>query len=101
VRRDLEAHVAERLQLLLDGGNDLRMLVAGIDHSDAGREIDIALAVLAPDLGVLGALCVDGGGMADAARHGRHPPLMKLCRIWHVDVPFPCESLLCSARSQN
>ena len=93
--------MAERLQLLLDGGNDLRMLMAGIDHGDAGGEIDIALAVLAPDLGVLGALGVDGGGMADAARHGRDSALMKLGRIWHVDVPFPSLSLLRDARHQD
>ena len=53
--------MAESLHLLLDGGDDLRMLMAGIDHGDAGAEVDIALAVLAPDLGVLGALGVDGG----------------------------------------
>ena len=29
------------------------MLMPGIDHRDAGAEIDIALAVLAPDLGIL------------------------------------------------
>ena len=89
VRRDLEADVAERLQLLLDGGNDLRMLMTGVDHGDAGAEVDIALAVLAPDLGVLGALGIDRGRMADAARHGRHSALMKLGRIWHVDGSVP------------
>ena len=83
IRRDLEADMAERLHLLLDGSHDLRMLMPGIDHGNAGAEVDIALAVLAPDLGVLGALGVDGGGMADAARHGRHPPLMQLGRTWH------------------
>ena len=75
--------MAERLHLLLDGSHDLRMLMPGIDHGNAGAEVDIALAVLAPDLGVLGALGVDGGGMADAARHGRNPPLMQLGRTWH------------------
>ena len=88
VRRDLEADVAERLKLLLDGGDDFRMLMAGIDHGDAGGEVDIALAVLAPDLGVLGALGVDRRRMADAARHGSHPPLMKLGRICHVMSVF-------------
>jgi len=29
--------VAERLELLLDGGNDLGMKMSGIDHCDAGR----------------------------------------------------------------
>ncbi len=59
MRRHLEADVAERLQLLFDGRDDARVLVAGVDHSDARAEIDVALAVLAPDLGVLGALGVD------------------------------------------
>src|SRR6185437_4528666 len=89
VRRDLEADVTEGLQLLLYGGHDLRMLMAGIDHGNAGGEVDVALAVLAPDLGILGALGVDGGRVADAARHGRNSALMKVCRICHVDVPFP------------
>ena len=88
VRRDLEADVTERLKLLLDGGDDFRMLMAGIDHGDAGGEVDIALAVLAPDLGVLGPLGVDRRRMADAARHGSHPPLMKLGRICHVMSVF-------------
>jgi hypothetical protein len=70
--------MAERLHLLLDGGHDFRMLMSGIDHGDAGAEVDIALAVLAPDLRILGALGVDRGRLAHAARHGRHSALMKL-----------------------
>src|SRR6185437_6786478 len=89
IGRDLETDVTERLHLLFDGGNDFRMLMAGIDHGNAGGEVDVALSVLAPDLGVLGALGVDGGRVADAARHGRNSALMKVCRICHVDVPFP------------
>src|SRR5581483_11605237 len=83
VRRHLEADMAERLELLLDGGNDLGMLMTGVDHGDARTEIDVAFAVLAPDLGILGALGVDRGGMGDAARDGRLPPLVKLSRRWH------------------
>src|SRR5262249_15942881 len=70
------------------GGNDFRMLMAGIDHGDAGAKIDVALAVLAPDLGVLGALGIDGGRMADAARHGRDSSHMKLRGRWHVNLPL-------------
>ena len=87
IGRYLEADVTERLHLLLDGGDDLRMLMAGIDHGNAGGEVDVALAVLAPDLGVLGTLGADGGRVADATRHGRGSPLMKLGRRWHV-LPF-------------
>ncbi len=61
--------MTERLQLLFDRGNDFRMLMAGIDYGDAGGEVDIALAVLAPDLGILRPLGIDLRGMADAARH--------------------------------
>jgi hypothetical protein len=64
------------------------MLMAGIDHGNAGGEVDLAPAVLAPDLGVLGTLGVDGGRMADAARHGRGSALMKLGRICHENLPF-------------
>jgi len=82
-------HTKRSAVIAFDGGNDFRMLMAGIDHGNAGGEVDVALAVLAPDLGVLGALGVDGGRVSDAARHGRNSALMKVCRICHVDVPFP------------
>ena len=81
---DLEADMAEQLHLLLDRGDDPRMLMAGIHHGNARAEIDVALAVLAPNLGVLRALGVDRSRLAHAARHGRDSPLMKLGRRWHV-----------------
>ena len=43
------------------------MAVAGVEHGDAAGEIDVALALDVPELGVLGALGEDPGRMADAA----------------------------------
>jgi len=82
--------VAERLELLLDGGNDLGMKMSGIDHCDAGRKVDITPAVLAPELGVLGALGIDAGRVGDATRHCCNPPLVKLGRTCHVDLHCAC-----------
>ena len=81
--------MAERFQLLLHGGNDLGMQMAGVDHGDAGSEVDVALAVLAPDLGVLRPLGVDRGCVSHTARHGCDTALMKLCRTWHVEFRLP------------
>ena len=78
--------MAERLQLLLDCGDDLRMLMAGIDHGNAGAEVDIAVAVLVPDFGILGALGVDRARVAHAARNRDFPPFMQFGRHRHADV---------------
>ncbi len=51
-RRHLEARVSECLELLLHGSDHAGMAVPGIDHSNAGGEVDIALAGDIPDLGV-------------------------------------------------
>jgi len=87
LRRDLEADVAERLHLLLDGGNDLRMLMTGIDHGNASAKVDMALTVFAPDLRVLGALGVDGGRMGVRAARPlsrRRRNLSGLIGVGHV-----------------
>src|SRR5262249_45937138 len=94
VGRNLEASMAERLQLLLHGGNDLRMQMAGVDHGDAGGEVDVALAVFAPDLGVLRPLGVYCSRVSDTSRHGRYSALMKLCRTWHVEFRLPSSKSL-------
>ena len=46
------------------------MAVAGVEHRDAGAEVDVATAFDVPQLGVLRALGVDRKADADAARRG-------------------------------
>ncbi|MCY1246489.1 hypothetical protein D9M72_597270 [compost metagenome] len=46
------------------------MAVPGVDDSDAGGEVDVAIAFLVPDLRVFRAIGVDLGGHADAAGDG-------------------------------
>ncbi len=70
VRHDLEGGVGEALELLAHGLHQARMAVAGVDHGDAGREVDVALAFHVPELGVLGVFRVAVGHDADAARCG-------------------------------
>src|SRR5690606_37915177 len=88
VRRDLEADVTERLQLLLDGGDHLRMLMTGIDHGDAGGKVDIALALRAPAHGVLARPEADRRRMTGAARHGSRPRRLKRGRICRLTSVF-------------
>ena len=40
------------LELRLHRGDDARMVMAGVEHGNAGGEIDVALALDVPDLGV-------------------------------------------------
>ena len=58
------------VELFDDGSHDLGVAVADVQHRDATGEIDIALALGVPDLGVFGAGGKDAGGAGDAARHG-------------------------------
>ena len=77
VGRHLEADVAERLHLLFDGLQDTRMLVPRIGHRDPGREVDVALSIFAPDLGIQGARRIDRGRVTDPARYGRSAALVE------------------------
>jgi hypothetical protein len=63
----LKAGVRECFELLLDGTDDLRMLMAGVDDGDARCKVDVALAVLAPDLGVFRLLGIDSRGVTPRA----------------------------------
>ena len=59
VGHDLVAGMGEAVELRLDRFNDLRVPMAGIDHRDARREIDISVALDIPDLGIFGMVDVD------------------------------------------
>ncbi|MNQ55387.1 hypothetical protein D3C85_694810 [compost metagenome] len=68
---DLEAGVAELLELLAHGGDHLGVVVAGVEHGDAGGKVDVAVALHVPQLGVLGPVDEDRQQGADALYHGR------------------------------
>ena len=70
VWHDLMAGMGEAVQLGAHGLDDAGMAVAGIHDRDACGKVDIAVAVLVPDLGILGALGIDLGGHAHPARDG-------------------------------
>ncbi len=78
VRHDLITSVGEALQLLLDGGDDFRMAMPGIEHRDAPGEVDVATAFDIPEFGALGAVGIKTGHHADAARRGRGPAGLQL-----------------------
>ena len=97
VRHDLMAGMGETVELRLDGLHDLGVAVAGIHHGDPGGKVDIAIAVLVPDLGVLGSLGIDLRGHPDtlgdggilAVGHGGHwsLPILSLhffCKIYQI-----------------
>ncbi len=69
IRRDLEAGMGEAVELLADGRYHLRVAVPGIEHRDAGGEVDIPLPLRVPQFGVLGVGGV-GHRMADAYTAG-------------------------------
>ena len=68
IGHDLVAGMGEAVELRLDRLDHLRMAVAGVDHRDARREVDVAAALDVPDFRVFGAIGVDLSGHADAAR---------------------------------
>ncbi len=70
VRNNLVSGMGEAFQLLPDGGDDFRVAVAGVEHRDAGGEIDVALAFDIPQFGILCARCVKIAHHADAAWGG-------------------------------
>jgi len=68
VRNDLVAGMGEAVELCLDGLDHLGMAMTGVDDRDAAGEVDIAVALDVPDLGILGAVGIDLRRHADAAR---------------------------------
>ena len=70
IGRDLEGGVREPGHLSLGCGDHLGVTVTDVEHRDAAGEVDIAAALDVPQLGVVRAVGVDGGGRADPARDG-------------------------------
>ena len=70
VGHDLERGVRIEVFLRLGGGHDRRVTVAGVEHGDAAGEVDVAVALDIPELGILGAGGKDRRGRGDATRHG-------------------------------
>ena len=56
VGQHLETGVRHPIQLRLDGLDDLRMRVTGVEYRDAAHEIEVAAPFDVPDLGALGTL---------------------------------------------
>src|SRR5690242_13471834 len=67
---DLKAGVDEAIELLRDRRLHFRMRVPCIEHSDATGEIDIALSLHVPQLGVGSPVGVDAQGVRDSAWDG-------------------------------
>ncbi|MHC2359082.1 hypothetical protein ACVIOG_001223 [Rhizobium leguminosarum] len=59
--------MGEAVELILDRCDDPGMAVAGVENGDAGGEIDVAAALLVPDLRILCAIRIDLCRHADAA----------------------------------
>ncbi len=59
--------MGEARHLLGHGRHDLGVAMAGVHHGDAGGEIDVAVTLDIPDLGIQGAVSIDLGHHADAA----------------------------------
>ncbi len=68
---DLKAGVAEFFQLLAHRCHHFRMVVAGVEHGDAGGKVDVAVALHIPQLGILRTVDKDRQQGADAVDHGR------------------------------
>ncbi len=66
IGQDLESGVGIGLELVLHRGQHARVAMAGVEHGDAGREVDVAPALDIPDFGVLGPRRIDGEGVGYA-----------------------------------
>ena len=78
IGQHLEGRMGEALELLARRGHHLGVAVAGIEHRDAAGEVDIALALDIPDLGVLRPRGIDAGGAGHAPGNGLVTPIQQL-----------------------
>ena len=67
IGHNLMAGMGEMVDLVLDRFNDCGVAVTGIDHGDAGAEIDVAIALDIPDFRIFGPVGVDLRHHSDAA----------------------------------
>ncbi len=97
--------MGEVVDLVLDRRDDLRVPVAGIQDRDSAGEVDIAVALLVPDFRILGAVGIDLGHHAHAARHrglaagfnlgilhGRSPRILRTASCRRLAPTAPGES---------
>ncbi|MNE67531.1 hypothetical protein D3C80_1631430 [compost metagenome] len=75
MRNGIEGRVGQPPGLLAHRLDDARVAVAEVEHADAADEVDVALALGIPDLGVAAVAEADrvddGQGLADVGRlHG-------------------------------
>src|SRR5690606_14093709 len=92
-----EAQVLELLGLALDGLHDPRVGVPDVHDRDAGREVEVALALYVPDVR---APALHGVERVDARRtrcDGRRPPLSELL-VGHLKPPLAVAVLGCRFR---
>ena len=69
VHRHLKTGVHQAIELFADGADHERMAMAGVEHADAAREVEVFLAVDVPDARAFGAGDEDGMRVGQAARH--------------------------------
>ena len=74
IRRDLEAGVGDLVELGAHGLHHAAVAMAGVEHGDAAREVDVAPALGVPQQRILGALDEDRVGHGHAARDGGLAP---------------------------
>jgi hypothetical protein len=86
VRQDLMAGMGKATHLLGHGGHHAGVAMPGVDHRDAGRKVDVAVALDIPDLGIQGAIGIDLRHHADPARDRLVAPLGHF-RIEHRLLP--------------
>ena len=79
--------MGEAFHLLADRIHDAGMAMAGVDDRDAAAEIDVALALHVPDLGIQRAGRRDGRGVADAADDGGLPASKEISIGGHGGAP--------------
>ena len=83
VGEHMKTGVRKQLALLGDGLHDAWMPVPGIEHGDAGREIDESPAIDVPNFRIFGLGDVDALG-TDASRYGGRLAGFEIGRIRHV-----------------
>ena len=103
IRHDLKAGVRVLVFLRLCRGDHLGVAVAGVQHTNAADEIDIAVALYVPELCVFGVFRIDRRGRRDTTWDGKVTACNQLrvgfdryIRIKHVGHDAAFCRFLCS-----